>query len=398
MRWLDKILKKSASVNSEKKENSIQPNDEVRKQTVRLNSYTDRKEYIKENSGIIVESNRQIEEAKIEYRAVTSYLSDIEKIDRIPKMHREKIDDAARNILTLREERDHMRNRKYDITDVQYRLFERHEMQLPKELTAIKEAESYQSDIEADIKRLENEKQVLLDEEEEIVYKQSFLRGLSKAIFVVILVLFVIFAGLNRVTGANMTLPFLLTVLMGMASVLCIFMEARKNAHDIKIVQLKLNKVIMLVNKVAIKSVNNRNYLEYTYSKYLVDNYEQLKNRWEQYVKIKDENKRFEGNAQLLEFYNDLLLKELKKYNIKDTEIWLYQPSAILDSKEMIEVRNRLIIRRQKLRERIQANKDLKEKAAKAIISLVKAYPDSEADAISILNKYHIKQDILLDS
>ena len=64
----------------------------------------------------------------------------------------------------------------------------------------------------------------------------------------------------------------------------------------------------------------------------------------------------------------------------------------------MIEVRNRLIIRRQKLRERIQANKDLKEKAAKAIISLVKAYPDSEADAISILNKYHIKQDILLDS
>ena len=28
MRWLDKILKKSASVNSEKR-NSIQPNDEV---------------------------------------------------------------------------------------------------------------------------------------------------------------------------------------------------------------------------------------------------------------------------------------------------------------------------------------------------------------------------------
>ena len=54
-----------------------------------------------------------------------------------------------------------------------------------------------------------------------------------------------------------MTLPFLLTVLMGMASTLYIFMEARKNAHDIKMVQIMLNKVIVLSNKVTIKSVNN---------------------------------------------------------------------------------------------------------------------------------------------
>ena len=64
-----------------------------------------------------------------------------------------------------------------------------------------------------------------------------------------------------------MTLPFLMTVLMGMTSALYIFMEARKNSHDIKMVQLKLNKVIMLANKVAIKSVYNRNYLDYCYSK-----------------------------------------------------------------------------------------------------------------------------------
>ncbi|NLL00192.1 MAG: hypothetical protein GX271_05950 [Clostridiales bacterium] len=398
MGWLRKLFKKSNNVTEEYKYDQIETKSSDRNQTVRLNSYTDFKGYIKENSEILAEGNRQLEEAKIEYQAVTSYLTDIQIIDSIPKPQREAIEDAARNIFNLNKERNHIRNRQYTITDIQYRLFERYEMQLPKELALLKDAEGYQNDIEADIKRLENEKQSFLDEEDEIINKQSFLRGIAKTTFLVILVLFIIFALLSSSSGSNMTLPFLLTVLMGMASALYIFMEARKNTHDIKMVQLKLNKVIMLANKVAIKSVNNRNYLDYCYSKYMVDSYDQLKDRWEQYVKIKDENKRYENNSQLLEFYNEVLIKELKKYKVKDSEIWIYQPTAILDSREMVEVRHRLNVRRQKLRERMQAIKEQQQEATKAIISMVKANPESEAEAISILKKYNIKQDAILDS
>jgi len=398
MGWLRKLFKKSNNVTEEYKYDQIETKSSDRNQTVRLNSYTDFKGYIKENSEILAEGNRQLEEAKIEYQAVTSYLTDIQIIDSIPKPQREAIEDAARNIFNLNKERNHIRNRQYTITDIQYRLFERYEMQLPKELALLKDAEGYQNDIEGDIKRLENEKQCFLDEEDEIINKQSFLRGIAKTTFLVILVLFIIFALLSSSSGSNMTLPFLLTVLMGMASALYIFMEARKNTHDIKMVQLKLNKVIMLANKVAIKSVNNRNYLDYCYSKYMVDSYDQLKDRWEQYVKIKDENKRYENNSQLLEFYNEVLIKELKKYKVKDSEIWIYQPTAILDSREMVEVRHRLNVRRQKLRERMQAIKEQQQEATKAIISMVKANPESEAEAISILKKYNIKQDAILDS
>ena len=396
MGWLGKIFKKSNNVDPENMEDHLQLNSGNRNQAVRLNSYTDRKGYIKENSSIIAECYKQIEESKIEYKAVTSYISDIEKIDRIPKQQRETIEDAARNILNLNKERNHIRSRQYNITDVQYRLFERYEIQLPKDLTSLKEAEGYQADIEDDIKRLEREKQLFLDDEDDIINKQSFLRGIAKTTFVVIILLFVIFAALTSITGSDMTLPFLLTVLMGMGSALYIFIEARKNAHEIKMVQLKINKVILLTNKVSIKSVNNRNYLEYSYSKYMVDNYEQLKNRWEQYVKIKDENKRFEGNTRLLELNNDILIEELKRYDISDSEIWIYQPSAILDSREMVEVRHRLNVRRQKLRERIESNQEQKEEASKAIVALVKAYPDSEADAVRILKKYHIQKDVIL--
>ena len=308
MGWLRNLFIKSDSTDSRKKN----LNKEDQRYTIRLNSNSDRLGFIKENCEIIAESYRQIEESKIEYQAVTSYLTDIQKIDMIPKSQRVILEDAARNIINLNKERNHIRNRKYDITDIQYRLFERYEMQIPKELTVIKDAENYQEDIENDIKRLEDEKLSLLDEEDEIINKQSFLKGIAITTSIVITVLFIIFAVLTTTTGSNMTLPFLLTILMGMGSALYIFMEARKNSHDIQMVRIKLNKVIMLTNKVAIKSVNNRNYLDYTYSKYMVDDYEQLKNRWEQYVKLKDENRRFQSNSKLLEFYNDILIKELK--------------------------------------------------------------------------------------
>ena len=392
MGWLRNLFIKSDSTDSRKKN----LNKEDQRYTIRLNSNSDRLGFIKENCEIIAESYRQIEESKIEYQAVTSYLTDIQKIDMIPKSQRVILEDAARNIINLNKERNHIRNTKYDITDIQYRLFERYEMQIPKELTVIKDAENYQEDIENDIKRLEDEKLSFLDEEDEIINKQSFLKGIAITTSIVITVLFIIFAVLTTTTGSNMTLPFLLTILMGMGSALYIFMEARKNSHDIQMVRIKLNKVIMLTNKVAIKSVNNRNYLDYTYSKYMVDDYEQLKNRWEQYVKLKDENRRFQSNSKLLEFYNDILIKELKKYNVADSEIWIYQPTAILDDREMVEVRHRLNVRRQKLRERIKVNQDQKEEATKAIISLVKAYPESEPEAIRILKNYRIQQEVIL--
>lgn len=388
MGWLRNLFKKTDSVDTEKIHEQIQ-------EDIRSNTYVDKRGFIKENCEIIAESSRQIDEAKIEYQAVTSYLNDMQKIDLIPKEQRESLEEAARNIINLNNERKRYQNRKHNITDIQYRLFERDEMQIPKELTSIREAESYQTSIDEDIRHLEHEKQSLLEQEDDIKGKQSFLRGIAIATCAIIIVLFIIFALLSGKSGSNMTLPFLLTVLMGMASTLYIFMEARKNAHDIKMVQIMLNKVIVLSNKVTIKSVNNRNYLDYIYSKYMVDNYEQFKSRWEEYVKLKDENKRYQNNTELLEFYNEILIRELKRFHIADADIWIYQPSAIIDRKEMVEVRHRLNVRRQKLRERMEANQKQKDEAIKAITSFIIAHPQRKKEVFRILNEHHISLDIL---
>lgn len=361
------------------------------KRPVRLNSQAERISFIKDNCETIIESERQIEEAKVEYQAVTSYLTDMQKIDLIPLEQRENLDDAARKIINLVKEREKLQNRSTILTDRQYRLFEQNEKQLPKDMAALRDSEQYQTVIQQDINHLEKERKLLDNELSEIIEKQGFLKGIAITTSVIIILLFGIFAVLTNFSEANFTLPFMLTVIMGMISAFYIFMEARKNISGTRIVQSKQNRQIMLMNKVKIKSVNNRNYLDYIYSKYMVDSYEQLNTYWEEYVRIKDESRRYMNNTELLEFFNNELIHELKKIGVADCEIWIYQPSAIIDNKEMVEVRHRLNVRRQKLRERIDVNSKQKEEALKAITTTMKNYPECSEEVGRMLRRYRIE-------
>lgn len=49
--------------------------------------------------------------------------------------------------------------------------------------------------------------------------------------------------------------------------------------------------------------------------------------------------------------------------------IWLHQTGAILDPKEMVEVRHAMILRRQQLRKQMEFNTDNAEKAQEQIKS-----------------------------
>ncbi len=392
------LLRRLASRKSEQRkendEQALQDIDRIgsnEKGVSRANTKTERLALIQENCEVISDCLRQMEDAKIEYQAVTSYLTDMQRIDMIPAEQREDMDNAARRILNLTKEREKFREKSTSITDVQYRLFEQYELQLPKEVEAIRESERYQNDIEMDIEHLEKEKKKLMLEEEDIVSKHSFLRGLAIATGIIVVLLFGVFAILFTATGANLSLPFLMTVLMGMASTMYIYMEARKNQSDVKLVELKINRAVRLLNKIKVKSVNNRNYLEYILEKYLVSGYEQLKANWEEYIKLKDQMRRYQSNTELLEFYNKELLHELTQFRIKDTEIWLHQPNAIIDKKEMVEVRHRLNVRRQKLRERMDIYNQQKEAAVDEITTIIRDYPDCEREAVQILKTYHLR-------
>ncbi len=361
------------------------------KNPLKLNTNTERIGYVKDNCEIILESDKQIEEAKMEYQAVTSYLTDMQRIERISEDQRGNLEEAARKIVSLTKDREKLQRRSSILSDRQYRLFERYELALPKELPAIRDSEQYQIMIDQDMMHLEKEREALDDREAEIVSKQSFLKGIAVTTSVVIVLLFLMFAFLSNYSEASFTIPFLMTVLMGMISTLYIFLEARKNEGNVRMVQAKQNRQIMLMNKVKIKAVNNRSYLEYAYSKYMVDSFEQLRVSWEEYIRMKDEARRYQSNTELMEFFHNELMHELKKHGVVDSEIWIYQPTAILDNKEMVEVRHRLNVRRQKLRERIDVNQKQKTEAITAIKGIIANYPDSRAEAEKLVRRYQLE-------
>ena len=364
------------------------------RRSAKLSTHTERMGYVKDNCEIIIDCGRQVEEAKVEYQAVTSYLTDMQKIDMIPQDQRQNLEEAARKLVNLNKERGKLQKKSSILSERQFHLYESYEKQLPKEMTSIREAESYQAVIQKDIAHLEKERRMLDKEQEEIISKQAFLKGIAITTSIIVIVLFLLFALLSNYSEASFTIPFLLTVLMGMASAFYIFMEARKNSGSIRLVQMKQNKQIMLMNKVKIKSVNNRNYLDYSYGKYMVQNYEQLAIAWEEFVRMKDEAKRYQSNTELLEFFNNELIHELKKYGVVDSEIWIYQPTAILDNKEMVEVRHRLNVRRQKLRDRIESSNEQKDEALSSIRQVMKSYPDSIQETEKLLRRYEIEIEV----
>lgn len=363
----------------------------VKKKSGKLNTHTERIDFIKDNCEAVIECNRQIEEAKLEYEAVTSYLTDMQRIDRIPLDEREDIQDAARKIINLTKERNKFHQKEKVITDQQYHIFESFETQIPNELPKIKENEELRELIKKDMDNLKKEKESLLDEQKDIISKQGFLRGIAITISVIVIILFALFAFLSEKSNINITLPFILTVLMGMGLGFYVFKEARKNSSDIKVVQAKQNRQITLMNKVKIKAVNNRNYLDYAYNKYMVESYAQFMLLWKEYVVLKDEASRYKNNTELMEFYQNELISKLRKFGVADSEIWIYQPTALLDNKEMVEVRHRLNVRRQKLRERIDLNTDQKNETMKSMIYLIKDYPSIKQEAVNLMKLYRIQ-------
>lgn len=348
--------------------------------------------FIKNNGKLYEENEKQIREARSEYQTIASYLADIQKIEMIPSEYREDLDNAARNIVRLNRERLERQNRDVNITDIQYQLFESYELQIPKDLVLLKEEEDYKKDIERDIEHLENEREKLNTEEEEIISKQAYLKGLGIAIFTVTIVLFALFAIILYKLDVDLTLPFLLTILIGMISTLYIFMESRKNTHDIKLVSAKINRQIQLMNRVKIKAFNNHNYLQYIYNKYMVVDYNHLKELWEEYITLKEESLKYKDNTEQLDYYCDILVNELDRFGINDKEIWIYQAIALIDSREMVEVRHRLNERRRSLREQIEVYQEQQEEAIDIITKIVEANPDKKEEASKLLKSYNISE------
>jgi hypothetical protein len=169
-------------------------------------------------------------------------------------------------------------------------------------------------------------------------------------------------------------LPLLVVALLAVIAGSYIVLRMQDCTKEIKKCDVNLNRAIALENRVKIKFVNIKNAVDYTCERFLVNNSMELTYNYEQYIEACKEREIFKQTNEDLEYFNGRLVRLLSALNLYDAKVWLNYADAIIDPREMVEVKHNLFARRQKLRERIEYNlsaiEDMKKEVEKYIDSL----------------------------
>ncbi|MBU5478578.1 hypothetical protein KQI69_05105 [Eubacterium sp. MSJ-13] len=346
--------------------------------------------FVRENCQAIDENERQIAETKKEYENVTSELMDIQRIEMASE--KKEITDTCKSIVALTSERNKFKDRNFTISDAQMRKFQMFDDdELVDEIKKMYNAESYQSAIESDIENLKKEKENLYAQRKEIVAKQNTIKKMTKVLAVLIFSLIVLLVVIFYALKADMTLPYLGVVFLAGVSAAALIYESSKNRRDVIVAEKKINKAVTLLNKVKIKYINNINMLDYNCKKYDVKNAKDFEQKWSEYCKMREYEKKFRENTEKLNENSENLLLMLKDAGVVDTDIWLNRCVALADPKEMVEIRHELNQRRQMLREQIEDYEQMKENTIKQLDQMINAYSDVRGELIGIIKDFNEK-------
>ena len=339
----------------------------------------------------ILEAQRQGDNAKIEYQAVTEYLSDVQKIERMEESERALLTDAAKRVITLAKERKDYESKEVHTTDSCFRAIRNYEGSLQEELKKMRESEKYNQLLKNDMRQLEAEKAALKYERHDLFGKQAELKKLAIATVAIVLSLFVLFIVLGEGLKRSMSIPYIMTVAMAAVIAGYIFWESYRNRYEHAVIGKKINRAIELLNKVKIKYINNTNALEYNYSKLSVQNSMELEYLIKEYTKAKEQERTYQSNVERLGHYREKIVDILQLHEINDAEIWLHQISALVQDEEFSAIKKNLEDRRKKLTERMDYNLQVKDNCFDKIHQLLAEQPDMKEDVLNMFEKYHIE-------
>lgn len=335
----------------------------------------------------IEEAKRQCGEVKFEYGQVTSYLKDIQLIDQAPDEEKTEILTAASQIIELTEERQRLQRQTYKMTDAQKRALENYEYKVGEDIRKLRGYEDYQMKIRNDLRQLNSEKDLLYADQKSIMRRQHTLKTIGKCLMAILISIGAMLLALVFLFKVDITVPFIATVSFALIVLAVILNEARKNRIDMAITEKKCSRAILLSNRVKIKHVNNTRTLDYMYHKYQVRNAAELDFVYGEFRKAKREWAKQRESTIRLNENNQILMHELERLGVKDCDIWFAQAKALVEPKEMVEVRHDLNVRRQKLRDQMDYNTGIMEQCLEEMEKIRDESPDYAAEVERILSR-----------
>ena len=395
MGLIQKIMqwqKKKFHIKQDEVENEAEWSDtNLSREFINFRDQKQRQDYVSACLERMGEASDKIDELTGEYNVVTGYLQDTEEIDALPREIRVQIDFDAKKIVSAQKDRNRYLDNTNRIPDDKYERMERLEEEVPDGIKKIKKEEDYQVLVKRDLSRLDSEKYAYLyrmDEAENLIANLKGMTGLCLGTLVVCIIMLLIMQfGFEMDT----TIGYLIVVAAAAITLTILFVKYGDATKEVATVEKCIAKIVTLQNKVKIRYVNNKQLLDYLYLKYGVTKGAELEKLWNQYSEEKNERKKFEKAEEDLVFYKKSLVKNLSKYRIKDPEIWIKQAAALIDPKEMVEIRHELIGRRQALRKQMENNRDIAMKAQEEIRDLSNSYPEYTMEIMEMVAVYEEK-------
>lgn len=367
-------------------EGAVEPEPSEQKKEKKKVQTTEKKSIAAEYCEQIMAAAKNFEETKREYKIVTDYLTDIQMLENLPELDMEKIQETAQKVVNLNLSRDAYLNKAKTISDSQFAQMEQLEAEMPDIIKRLKENESYQNTIKRDMQYLEGEREEWRYYQESMEHEVKILRRSMYGLigtFVLAASLIVI---LGTVLKFDIKLPFVTAAIVAGAVGGLMVLRFQNDHMEIKKSQANINRAITLLNKIKFKYVNVTNAVDYACEKYHVKNSYELSYIWDQYLEAVKEREKYQRTNDDLEYFNGKLIQQLHSYRLYDARIWVHQAQALLDKKEMVEVKHELLVRRQKLRSGMESQVEGLRNTRKEIEVLVKSRPGSSKEIQEVLD------------
>ncbi len=339
----------------------------------------------------MAEASREINLLSGEYGLVTSYLTDMEEIEALPEEEREGLNKIARQLLAQEQECERYRGKENRMSDNDFYQIRKQEDEVQEGIGKLKECESYGALVRQDLKRLDRERSAYEYRRAELETMLNNFRGMSVIFITAFTVCMVLLVILQFALEMDTRMGYLLAVGAVVVAVAILYLKYTDGERELGRVERAINKLILLQNKVKIRYVNNRNLQEYLRIKYDAESAAALEKLWNQYLQEKEERKEFAEAEAKTEYFQKLMVSKMKNYRVNSPERWISHPEALLDPREMVEVRHGLILRRQTLRKQLEYNNGVADTARKEIMEIADKYPAYAGEILAMMDKYDVE-------
>lgn len=336
----------------------------------------------------VKDTSDELEHLKVEYNLVTDHLMDMDEVEEIPEKERAGITEMANRILALRKEHDTYVLRESSMSDHEYKLVEAIESDIAEAVEKLEKEEDYRGKIKKDLSKIDKERHAYAYRKHELKSTTENLRGAAVISMITAAVLVVVLFLMHVLLSFEVTIGYYITIAALAVALTVIYVKYVNFSNEKTRVENTINELILLENKVKIRYVNNKNLLDYLYMKYDVPDAWTLRDLYTRFQKEKENRIHFENNEVAYREELSQLVRSLRKYKIKDPEIWVHQVEALTDPKEMVETRHGYIERRQKLRKQMEYNQSLADEAEASIKKIIEERPESREKIIELLSIY----------